>query len=159
MSLLETCYCDYSGCCDDFKNGIDYLNARSFFQAAECFDLAFKSVPISSHYHNTYISYSGISKLMHGDLSGIELCRQAINNEWKNADVFLNLARAELFCDNRFNTVQAIEKGFDVDRYHEGLRTLQERIGVRKRNVVPFLCRQNAFNQYMGRLLRKSKSD
>jgi len=157
MSLLEAIYSDYSECCDDFKNGIEYLKARLFSQATECFQLAFESVSKSHKYHNTYASYFGISKLMHGDLTAIELCRKAINNEWKNADVFLNLARAELFCDNRLNTVLAIEKGFDVDRRHVGLHVLSKKIGIRKYNVVPFLSRNNSINKFVGKRIRKIK--
>ena len=155
MSLLEAVYSDYSECCDDFKNGIDYLNARSFSQAAECFQLAFESVSKSHKYSNTYASYFGISKLMHGDVSAIKLCRMAVCNEWKNADVFLNLARAELFCENRLNTVVAIEKGFDVDRYHIGLSMLHNKLGVRRRSVIPFLPRNNLINKFIGERIRK----
>jgi len=155
MSLLEAVYSDYSECCDDFKNGIDFLNARSFSQAVECFQLAFESVSKSHKYSNTYASYFGISKLMHGDLTAIKLCRMAVNNEWTNADVFLNLARAELFCDNRLNTVLAIEKGFDIDRCHIGLALLYKKLGVRRRNAIPFLSRKNIVNQFVGKRLRK----
>ena len=155
MSLLEAVYSDYSECCDDFKKGIDYLNARSFSQAAECFKLAFESVSKSHKYSNTYASYFGISKLMHGDVSAIKFCRMAVSDEWKNADVFLNLARAELFCENRLNTVLAIEKGFDIDRCHIGLSVLHKKLGVRKRNVIPFLSRKNLINKLIGERLRK----
>jgi tetratricopeptide (TPR) repeat protein len=159
MSLLEAVYTDYSECCEDFKNGIEHLRARSFHQAAECFQLALESVSKSHKYRNTYASYLGISKLMHGDLKAIEFCRRAINNEWKNADVFLNLARAELFCENRLNTVLAIEKGFDIDRYHIGLHVLSKRVGVRNRNAVSFLPRKSFINNFVGRRMRKVKSE
>jgi len=155
MSLLEAVYADYSKCCDDFKNGIEYLKDRSFSQATECFQLAFESVSKSHQYRNTYVSYFGISKLMHGDLAAIRFCRKAVNSEWKNADVFLNLARAELFCENRLNTIQAIEKGFNVDRCHVGLHALSKRIGVRKCNVIPFLSRKNFINKFIGKRIRR----
>jgi len=158
MLLLEAIYSDYSECCDDFKNGIEYLKDRSFSQAAKCFKFAFESVSKSHKYRNTYISYFGISKLMHGDLTAINFCRRAINSEWKNADVFLNLARAELLCDNRLNTVRAIEKGFNVDRYHAGLHALSRKIGIRKCNVVPFLPRKNFINKFVGSRIRKTRS-
>lgn len=158
MSLLEAVYSDYNECCDDFKKGIEFLRERSFFQAAESFQLAFESVSKSHKYRNTYASYFGISKLLHGDLKAIELCRKAINNEWKNADVFLNLARAELFCENRFNTVEAIQKGFDIDRCHIGLSMLHKKVGFRKRNVIPFLSRRHIVNQILGKQFRKNSS-
>jgi len=158
MLLLEAVYSDYSECCDDFKNGIEYLKDRSFSRAAECFQLAFQSVSKSHKYRNTYISYFGISKLMHGDLTAIDFCRKAIHSEWKNADVFLNLARAELFFDNRFNTVVAIEKGFDIDRYHVGLHVLSKKIGVRRCNIIPFLSRKNFINNFVGKRIRGVRS-
>ena len=155
MSLLEAVYSDYSKCSDDFKNGLEYLIARSFYEAAEQFQLAFRSSIESDPYRNTYISYFGISKLMHGDNDGIKFCRMAGVNEWKNADVFLNLARAELFCENRLNTFLAIEKGFDIDRCHIGLSLLHKKIGVRKHSILPFLSRKNRVNQFLGRRLRR----
>lgn len=158
MSLLEAIYCDYSACCDDFKSGIEHLNARSFAQAVEHFQMAFESVSESDQYRNTYISYFGIAKLMYGDLSAIELCRKAVINEWKNADVFLNLARAELFCKNRLNTVLAIEKGFDIDSSHAGLCALHKKIGIRKGNTFPFLSRKNIVNQFVGKRFRRNGS-
>lgn len=157
MLLIEAIYCDYSACCDDFKNGIDYLTARSFSQAAESFLLASESVAETSQYHNIYASYCGISRLMYGDFEAIELCRRAVNNEWKNADVFLNLARAELFCENRLNAVLAIEKGFVIDRCHIGLCMLDKKVGLRRRNAIPFLPRKNIINQFVGKQLRKNK--
>lgn len=157
MSLLEAIYCDYSECCDNFKNGIEHLQARSFSQAADDFQIAFESVSESHKHRNIYASYFGISRLMQGDSTAIKLCRMAICNEWKNADVFLNLARAELFCENRLNTVIAIERGFDIDRYHPGLSHLYKKVGRRKRNAVPFLSRKNLVNRWVGKCLRKGK--
>ena len=158
MLVLEAIYCDYSDCSDEFKNGIEYLQERSFALAADCFQAAFKSVSKLHKHHNIYISYFGIAKLMQGDSAAIDLCRIAICNESKNADVFLNLARAENFCENRLNAVLAIEKGLGLDRCHPGLCYLHKKIGVRERNTIPFLPRQNPVNQFMGKRLRKNKA-
>lgn len=155
MLLLDAVYSDYSDCCDDFKLGVEYLNARLFSQATECFRLAHGSVSGADQYRNTYTSYFGISQLMQGDTSAIKFCRTAIDNEWKNADVFLNLARAEIFCENRMKAVQAIKKGFDIDGAHLGLLILRQRVGFRKKAFIPFLSRNHVVNQFVGKRLRK----
>jgi len=155
MSLLEATYNDYSHCCDNFKQGIEFLENRSISNANKSFQLAFKSINIDHALHNTYLSYSGLAKTLDGDLHGVDLCRQAVNSEYSNGDVFLNLARVEWFCENRKNTVVALQTGLDIDYQHGGLRLLQKKIGVRKRKPIPFLSRNHFINQKLGRIFRK----
>jgi len=84
------------------------------------------------------------------------MCRQAIGNELHDGDVYLNLARAEWFYENRRATVIALKKGLQVDNRHPGLRQMREQLGVRQRSALPFLPRTHPLNQALGRLLRHS---
>ena len=155
MSLLEATYNDYSHCCDNFKQGIEFLESRSISNANKSFQLAFKSINKDHSLHNTYLSYFGLAKTLDGDYQGVDLCRQAVNLEFSNGDVFLNLARAEWFCENRKNTIVALQTGLEVDYQHGGLQLLQQKIGVRRRKSIPFLSRNHLLNRKLGRFFRK----
>lgn len=155
MSLLEATYNDYSQCCDHFKKGVALLESRSISRASKSFHLAFKSIHKNHSNHNAYMSYFGLAKTLDGDFQGIDLCRQAVNQEFSNGDVFLNLARVERFCDNRKNTIVALKTGLEVDCKHDGLQLLRDKLGIRRRKLIPFLSRNNFLNRELGRLMRK----
>ena len=155
MSLLEASYNDYSHCCDNFKQGIEFLKSRSISNADKSFQLAFKSINKDHSLYNIYLSYFGLAKTLNGDYQGVDLCRQAVSLEFNNGDVFLNLARVEWLYENRKNTIVALRAGLEVDYQHGGLRLLQKKIGVRRRKLIPFLSRNNFFNRKFGCFFRK----
>ncbi len=155
MSLIEAAYNDYSYCCDNFKQGIEFLKSRSISSASKSFQLAFKSINKDHSFYTTYLSYAGLAKTLDGDFRGIDLCRQAVSLELSNGDVFLNLARVEWFCENRKNTITVLQTGLRVDCQHSGLKLLQKKIGIRQHKIIPFLSRNNFLNKKFGRFFRK----
>jgi hypothetical protein len=158
MSLLEVTYNDYSHCCDYFKQGIEFLKSRSISSANKSFQLAFGSIDRNHSLHNTYLSYSGLAKILDGDSQGIDLCRQAVNLEFSNGDLFLNLARVEYFCENRKNAIFALQAGLEIDCQHSGLQLLQQKMGARQTKPISFLSRGHYLNQKIGRLFRKKNN-
>ncbi len=156
MAPLQVVYEDFSACCDEFVEGVSYLRDRVMPKAVNRFQQAYESVDRADIYHNKYASYCGLARVLSGDASGLEMCRQAISNELHDGDVYLNLARAEWFYENRRATVIALKKGLQVDNRHPGLRQMREQLGVRQRSALPFLPRTHPLNQTLGRLLRHS---
>ncbi|VAW61354.1 hypothetical protein MNBD_GAMMA10-2004 [hydrothermal vent metagenome] len=156
MAPLQVVYEDFSACCDEFVEGVSYLRDRVMPKAVNRFQQAYESVDRADVYHNKYASYCGLARVLSGDGSGLEMCRQAIGNELYDGDVYLNLARAEWFYENRKATVIALKKGLQVDNRHPGLRLMREQLGVRHRSALPFLPRSHPLNHTLGKLLRHS---
>ena len=155
MAYLKAIYKDYSACCKNFSEGIDFLQKRAIQEASQRFQLACDSVSASHLFRNKYISYLGFARLLSGDLDGVRLCRMAAAKEFGDGDVFLNLARAEYLLDSRPAAIAALERGIEVDCNHEGLRLMRHRLGIRKRKPIPFLSREHPFNARLGCVLRK----
>jgi len=156
MAPLQVVYEDFSACCDEFVEGVSYLRDRVMPKAVNRFQQAYESVDRADVYHNKYASYCGLARVLSGDGSGLEMCREAIGNELYDGDVYLNLARAEWFYENRKATVIALKKGLQVDNRHPGLRLMREQLGVRNRSALPFLPRSHPLNHTLGKLLRHS---
>lgn len=155
MSHAEAAYKDYSACCNNFKQGLESLQNRSFPEAVESFQFSLKNIPENHKFYNTYLSYFGLAKTLNGDYHGVDLCRKAIESEKYNGDVYLNLARVEWFCRNRKNTIVALDSGLKIDRKHNGLKIFQKKVGLRKKKIIPFLSRSNILNHKVGRYFRK----
>ena len=157
MEPLLAVYENSSACCAEFVEGMEHLRGRSIPKAIRSFRLAYESVDRSDAYHNKYASFCGLSRVLSGDSAGIELCREAARSETYDGDVFLNLARAELFLQNRKNSVITLKKGLQLDNRHPGLRLIRKQLGVRRRTPLPFLSRSHQLNQALGKLMRKSE--
>ena len=154
MSPLQAVYEDFSSCSNEFVEGIGHLKERAIPKAMQSFQQAYESVERSDVYRNKYASYCGLARVLSGDASGLELCRDAAASEIHDGDVFMNLARAEWFFKNRKNTVIALKKGLQIDNRHPGLRQMREQLGVRQRSPLPFLPRTHPLNQALGKLMR-----
>jgi len=157
MAPLQAVYEDFSACCEKFVEGVEHLKDRSMPKAVQSFQIAYESVKSSDVYHNKYASYCGLSRVLSGDRTGLELCREAAKGEVYDGDVYLNLARAEWFLQNRKNTIVVLKKGLQVDNRHPGLRQMREQLGVRQRSPLPFLPRSHPLNHALGKLMRFEK--
>ena len=152
---LKAVYEDFSACSEDFVNGVEHLKEHAIPKAVESFNVAFESVDRRDAYRNKYASYCGLARVLSGDASGLNLCREAARAEIRDGDVYLNLARAEWYFENRKNTVIALKKGLSVDSRHPGLRAMREQLGLRVRSPLPFLPRSHPLNHSLGKLMRK----
>ena len=157
MAYLKAVYRDYSTCCKSFSDGIEYLQRRAIEEASRSFQLACDSVSAAHSFQNKYMSYLGFAQLLSGDIDGLKLCRKAALKENRDGDVFLNLARAEFLLDSRRRTVRALKRGLEIDSHHEGLWLMRNRLGIRKRKMLPFLQRSHPVNIKLGCLMRKHK--
>jgi hypothetical protein len=132
-------YKDYSLHSKDFIGGIRCLKAGLNQDAKRYFQLSFESVRPRDVYHNRYASFCGLLRVLHGDHGGLILCRDASRGEIHDGDVFLNLARAEWFYSGRKKIVGAIFDGLQVDAKHVGLLQIQQDLGVRSAQPIPWL--------------------
>ena len=150
-------YVQNSDCSDEFLKGIKHFKRDELAAAAFGFELAYESVKRNDVINNKYASFCGLLRLLQGDHGGLILCRDAVRSEKNDANLFLNLARAEWFYRNRKKTVEAIFMGLDIDSNHPGLIKLHQELGVRKRKPLAILDRNNPLNVIFGRIIRKKK--
>ena len=152
---LKAVYEDFSACSEYFVNGVERLKEHSIPKAVESFKIAYESVESGDAYRNKYASYCGLARVLSGDVSGLNLCREAARAEIHDGDVFINLARAEWYFENRKNAIIALKKGLAIDNRHPGLRKMREQLGLRVRSPLPFLPRSHPLNHTLGKLMRK----
>lgn len=136
-------------------DGLEYLKERSISTAERYFEQAYSTAGSNDPNRYKYQSYYGFSRVLNGNIDGIEFCRDAINGDPKDGDLFLNLARAVLFNGNRESAVDILDQGLLVDKFHQGLLALKSEVGYRNHNPIPLLKRTNPLNEMIGRLIRK----
>jgi len=154
--VTQLTYGDLSSYCDEFKAAVDLYDVKSSEKSLHFFQLAYESVNRSDIYHNKYASYCGMVRLINGDRGGLDLCREVAHSEMHDADVFLNLARAEWHLRNRKKTVIALKKGLQIDSRHPGILKMREDLGIRKHKPLSVFSRNNVINNFIGKLLRKN---
>jgi len=141
----------YAGLTGDFMQGMarfqngEYATALKFFEKAEEF-------PGTDDNKFTCQSFIGLTRIILGDPEGIKQCRTAAHFEHYDADVYYNLAVAELKVRDRRRAVDAIRAGLVIERDHRGLNKLRRKIGQRRAPVLRFLSRDHALNKMLGRL-------
>jgi tetratricopeptide (TPR) repeat protein len=103
-----------------------------------------------------YLSYYGLSLAQDGNhlRKGAEFCRQAIDLEFFNADLFWNYGRVLLLGDRRKEAFAIFVKGLSVQKNHQQILQELRRMGWRRRPVLAFLARGNPINVALGKLLR-----
>jgi len=145
-------------CSDDFFSGLQAMQDAEYPQAERSFRGAYENAAQSDAWRDTYLSYYGLARVKCGDSSGIELCLRALQNQQRkaqfDADIYENLARAELQLGNRKAAVDLLKQGLKQCPHHYGLRSLRQQLGVRRRSALPFLPRSHPLNQSLGKSLR-----
>lgn len=99
-------------------------------------------------------SYLGLGIAQHRSeiKEGLKLCKHAVKLEFFQPDNYYNLARVQLIAQQRSEAVAAVRRGLDIDPDHAGLQRLQGQLGIRRRQLLPFLSRQHFLNQLLGRM-------
>lgn len=111
--------------------------------------------------HPLVLSYYGMLQALvdRKFYSGIAACTRAFvgfrSADRRNAEqiyplFYLNLGRACLAAGKKKEAVENFNKGLKHDPYHAELRKEMQRLGVRKKPVVPYLSRSNPLNRLLG---------
>ena len=124
----------------EYTLGQEFFKRKQWKTAARHFAAAERMSGRNDIHQFLYRSYHGLSLVNCGDFSGLNLCRNAAGMETIDADVFLNLALAELRMKHRKRACNAVSLGLDIDPRHSGLQKLRRSMGMRRRPCVPFLC-------------------
>lgn len=135
-----------------FEQGRHLAENGDWRGALERFQACTHELP---HYHPLYpfyLSCEGLAMVHLKAPGGLELCRRAAAMAEAGADVFENLARAELHSGHRWAALCAIEQGLALEMGHEGLIRLRRSMGVRRPPLIGFLSRDQLLNRILGRL-------
>lgn len=101
-----------------------------------------------------YLSYYGvcIAEQTGRFHEGIRVCREALDREFYNPDLYWNLGRLLLRGGRRREAWAVLQRGRRIHPSHPGIRAELTRMGARRRPVIPFLDRANLINVTLGRL-------
>ncbi len=99
----------------------------------------------------SYLGY-GIARYEHRVKEGLALCQHSIKVQFYEPENYVNLARVYLLARNRRKAVEALTRALKLNASHPGARALAREIGWRRRPVIPFLSRDNFFNQLLGKM-------
>lgn len=141
----------------DFVQGQRYFRDGDYQAALSCFKSASQLASDLHAYASLYMSYVGLTQVLLGDVSGLNLCRRAGQEETHRGDVFENLARAELRMGHRKQACEALRRGLKADRGHSGLRNLRTEMGMRGAPPLGFLKRDNPLNRMLGKIMYRGR--
>jgi tetratricopeptide (TPR) repeat protein len=101
----------------------------------------------------SYLGYC-IAKQRGQHRKGLELCQSSLELEPDNPIHFLNLGRVHLLKGDKIEALRIWREGMAKGGCPELLQQL-ERLGTRRRSVIPALHRNNPLNRYLGILLSR----
>jgi tetratricopeptide (TPR) repeat protein len=89
----------------------------------------------------------------------VEYCNISLKRNFLDPEHRYNLAMVFLERGERRKAVETLNAGLRLQSNHKQINTILDRIGRRKRPVVPFLPRGNSLNIWLGKLLRGRKTE
>ncbi len=80
----------------------------------------------------------------------LSLCLMAVEKEFYNPSIYLNLGRILLLNNQKGTAFKAFKKGLKFDDTNAEILSIVEKLGKRRRPVVSFLPRNNSLNRLLG---------
>ena len=133
------------------EEGLKALNAGRTDEALELFEKAVTETrtPLAS----ACLAYCRAKE--NGKVKeAVALCMEAMKEEPKNPDIYLNLGRIYLVAGQRKSAIRAFDLGLRCGRSPQ-IESELSRLGRRKSPPLPFLSRSNPVNVTLGKLLKK----
>lgn len=134
-----------------FAEGLRALSTDRMADALDWFEKAVEQekTPLA----RSYLAYCR-AKLEGAHHEAAILCMEAIKEEPKNSDIYLNLGRIYLLSGHKRAAMRAFELGLRCGRNSQIVNELNA-IGRRKSPPIPFLKRHNPANKLLGKILNK----
>ncbi len=127
----------------------DYMEALAYFEASIDLTQGSRGLPPMR-----YLSYYGLCLAMASNRlkEAREICERAVEAEFYNPELYLNLGRVYLEYGDRQRAFSTFVRGLQLNRRHMGLIKQIRGLGFRRRPVLGFLSRQNPVNRLLGLL-------
>jgi hypothetical protein len=110
----------------DFISGLHRFEENDYAAALTLFREADENASIDDVYQNRYTSYHGLVRVFMGDHQGVKLCRKAAVGETNDAEVYCNLAMAEIEMGAWESASHALRRGLGIAPDHTGLLQLEK---------------------------------
>jgi tetratricopeptide (TPR) repeat protein len=123
--------------------------ALAYFEAAVALERRFGVARPQARYLSNYGLCLGLNKVQLAE--AIKYCQAATGLEQFDAELHFNLGRVYLLAGRRKRAYQSLLRGLRLQPDHAGIRRELQRMGRRRRPVLPFLARGNALNVLLGR--------
>ena len=134
-----------------FEEGIKALNAGRTGEALQWLEKAVEEE--KSPLACAYLAYCR-AKEQGKYREAIALCTEAMKEEPKNSEIYLNLGRVHLLAGQRKSAIRAFDLGLRYGRSPQ-IENELALIGRRKAPPLPFLSRSNPLNKLLGKFLKK----
>ena len=145
-----------------FRRGLSRLEARSYQEAATCFQAAIdeERQAGSNNLRPRYVSYLGLAMtLARGrSVDALRLCEQAVKREFFDPDLFCNLGIVYLRNLKRGRAFQAFQRGLKLKPNHRRILEEIERYDARSQPTFGFLPRAHPLNRLMGQVRARLRS-
>lgn len=134
-----------------FEEGLNALSARRTGEALQWFEKAVQEgrSPVAC----SYLAYCR-AKERGNFKEAVALCTEAMKEEPKNSEIYLNLGRVYALSGHRRAAIRAFELGLRIGRNAQIENELNA-LGRRKAPPLPFLARSNPLNRLLGKTLKK----
>jgi tetratricopeptide (TPR) repeat protein len=133
--------------------GVDAIDKRNWLAALACFE---KLVQLDGNPVNSSYLAACMAKERGQFGKAVLLCREAIEKEPENPVHYLNLGRVYLFQGQREEAVKTFREGLSHNMEPDIIEELN-RLGMRKKPVIPFLTRNNPLNKFLGKAMKMLK--
>jgi Flp pilus assembly protein TadD len=131
-----------------YERGKEFLKKGERLRALGLFDRAYNLEPDNP----VYQSYLGLCIAYERRAMGeaVRLCEQALNVDPENPEHYLNLGKVYLVCGRNSDAVMIFRDGIKIDNTNPEIIAELHAMGIRKKQVVPFLKRENFLCKYLG---------
>lgn len=137
-----------------FEKGVAMLKRGYPGDAVDCLEKALeKGFKSSACYSWLGLAYARSGRKIISKAE--ELCMKAIKMDFVWSQYYLNLAEVYVIWGKKEKAIKTLEEGLKIDRDNTEILNELERLGVRRRSLLPFLPRSNPINKYLGKILYK----
>lgn len=137
-----------------YEAGVSLLEGGRAQEAFEHLSRAYHSDPKSARYRSSYALALALAK---GEfLAAADLARTAVQQEFYNPDLYMNLAKIYLIHGFKAEAVRILRRATMVDPDNERILGELASLGVRRRPIIPFLPREHRLNRALGKLFSRT---
>ncbi len=135
-----------------FEQGRLLFEQGSSQAALELLRVAHNQIPDNARLRSYYGLCLGIVERRFQE--SVVLCQSALDQEFYNPELYLNLARVHVCFGFKAEGVRYLHRGQMIDPGNQDIRQELLRLGCRRRQVLAFLPRRHPLNRWLGRIYR-----
>ena len=128
----------------------ELLDSGDSRAALDCLRTAYEAHPGHSQLRSYYGLCLGLEDRRYHE--AIELCQSAVQQEFFNPELYLNVARLNLAFGFKAEGMRFLRRAAMIDPANAGVDQLRSDLGLRNQPVLPFLPRRHFMNRWLGNL-------